>query len=134
MPLLAREHAETESDTRLPYDPDWDRLLSWAAAGSLDVWTLRADGELIGYASVLFMPHLYSRSVSMANVHSPYLTPEWRLGWLGVDMLKALFSALQERGVEIVDVDAHVNSRIHRILDRLDFDRPELRRRKWLNV
>lgn len=132
MPLLAREHAETEHDGRLPYDPDWDRLLSWSASGSLDVWTLRADGDLIGYASVLFMPHLYSRNVNMANVHTPYVTPEWRLGWLGLDMLKALFAALKERNVDIVDVDIDSDNRLHRALDRMGFESPEIRRRKWL--
>ena len=134
MPLLAREHAETERDERLPYDPDWDRLLSWSASGALDVWTLRADGELIGYASVLFMPHLYSRQVQMANVHAPYVMPEWRLGRLGLDMLKVLFSALKDRGVDVVDVDIDVDARLHNGLDRMGFVRTEIRQRKWLNV
>ena len=132
MPLLAREHAETESDGRLPYAPDWDRLLSWSASGSLDVWTLRADGTLIGYASVLFMPHLYSRGVNMANVHAPYVMPEWRLGRLGLDMLKALFSALKDRSVDVVDVDIDTDARLHIALDRMRFARTEIRRRKWL--
>ena len=135
MPLLAREHAETEPDARLPHDPDWDRLLSWGAAGALEVWTLRAHSihmPLVGYASVLFMPHLYSREVSMANVHAPYVMPEWRLGRLGIDMLKALFASLKERGVAIVDIDIDADSRLNAALDRMGFGRPEIRRRKWL--
>lgn len=132
MPLLAREHAEVENDARLPYDPDWERLLNWAAMGALDVWTLRADKDLIGYASVLFMPHLYSRGVNMANVHTPYLSPEWRLGWLGLVMLKMLFSALKERNVSVVDLDIDIDSRLNAALDRMGFDKPEVRRRKWL--
>ena len=79
--MLAREAAEVQTDKRLPYDPDWDRLFGWAASGSLDVWTVRAELTLIGYTSVLFMPHLYSREVNMANIHTPYLAPEWRQGW-----------------------------------------------------
>ena len=134
MPLLAREHAETERDERLPYDPDWDRLLSWSASGALDIWTLRADGELIGYASVLFMPHLYSRQVQMANVHAPYVMPEWRLGRLGFDMLKALFSSLKDRGVDVFDIDIEIDHPLNNWLDRIGFKRPEIRRRKWLNV
>lgn len=132
MPLLAREHAETQPDPRLQFDPDWDRLLAWSLSGALDVWTLRADGALIGYASVLFMPHLYSRSVSMANVHAPYLMPEWRLGRLGLDMLKALFDALKEREVDIVDIGVDTDSRVHKALDRMGFERSEVLRRKWL--
>ena len=132
MPLLAREHVETEPDARLPHDPDWDRLLSWGASGALEVWTLRADAPLIGYASVLFMPHLYSREVSMANVHTPYVMPEWRLGRLGLDMLKALFASLKARGVTIVDIDVDVDNRLNAALDRMGFGRPEVRRRKWL--
>lgn len=134
MPLIAREHTETEPDTRLPYDPDWARLLSWSQAGALDVWTLRADLALIGYVSVLFMPHLYSREVKMANVHAPYIMPEWRLGRLGLDLLKTLFVALEMRGVQIVDIDLDADSRLHLALDRMGFARPEIRRRKWLNV
>ncbi len=130
--MLAREHAEVEPDPRLPFDPDWDRLLGWAATGALDVWTVRADATLIGYASVLFMPHLYSRDVNMANVHTPYLVPEWRLGRLGIDMLKTLFEALRERRVQIVDIDIAVDSPLHKVLDYMRFSKEETRRRKWL--
>lgn len=131
-PLLAREHAEVQTDPRLPHDPDWERLLGWADAGSLDVWTARADGALIGYVSVLFMPHLYSRLVNMANVHTPYLMPEWRLGRLGTDMLKALVAALKEHEVQIVDVDLDRDSRLILALGRMGFKSVETRERKWL--
>ena len=131
-PMLAREAAEVQTDKRLPYDPDWDRLFGWAASGSLDVWTVRAELTLIGYASVLFMPHLYSRDVSMVNVHTPYLAPEWRQGWLGFEMLEALCEALRERRVNIMDVDLPADSRLHRIFDRMKFTTPDVRRRLWL--
>ena len=131
-PLLAREHAEVASDSRLKFDPDWNRLLSWDAAGALDIWTLRAGAMLIGYASVLFIPHLYSRQVKMANVHTPYLMPEWRAGWRGIEMLKVLFEALKECGVQVIDMDLDKDSRLHGVLDRMGFEAPETRRRKWL--
>ena len=132
LPLLTREYAEAKKDERLPYNPDWQRLLNWDATGSLRVWTVRAGSTLIGYASVLFMPHLYSSEVSMANVHAPYLMPEWREGWLGFDMLKALFEQLRRDGVQIVDMDIDADSRLNTLLDRMGFAKPEVRRRKWL--
>ncbi len=130
--MLAREHAEVELDPRLPFDPDWDRLLGWAATGALDVWTVRADAILIGYVSVLFMPHLYSRGVNMANVHTPYLAPEWRLGRLGIDMLATLFEALRARDVDVADIDLDLRSRLHPALARWRFEDTEIRKRKWL--
>jgi hypothetical protein len=130
-PLLAREHAEVQ-DARFPYDPDWDRLFGWAAAGALDIWTTRADDTLIGYASVLFMPHLYSREIQMGCVHTPYLTPEWRLGMLGYEMFETLFEALKQRKVDLVDVDLPEGSRLHKLLSRLGFKVDDVRRRKWL--
>lgn len=130
-PLLAREHAEAQ-DARFPYDPDWDRLFGWAQSGSLDIWTVRADDVLIGYASVLFMPHLYSREIQMANVHTPYLSPEWRRGMLGYEMFETLFEALKQRKVDLVDVDLPEGSRLHKLLSRLKFERDDVRRRKWL--
>ena len=131
-PMMAREHAEVQRDERLPFDPDWERLAGWASMGALGIWTVRADVTLIGYVSVLFMPHLYSRGVSMANVHTPYLAPEWRNGWLGVEMLETLVAALKEAGVQVVDTEIETDSPVHKILDRMKFERPEIRRRKWL--
>lgn len=130
-PLLAREHAEVQ-DARFPYDPDWERLFGWAQAGALDVWTTRADETLIGYVSVLFMPHLYSREVAMANVHTPYIVPEWRLGWIGYDMLQTLADALRQRGVQLVEVALPVGSPLHKLVERMKFTADDMIRRKWL--
>lgn len=131
-PLLAREHAEVQTDERLVFDPDWDRLFGWAAAGHLGIWTTRADDVLIGYASVLFMRHLYSQEWRMANIHTPYLAPEWRRGRLGIEMFQTLFAALKDSGVQIVEIDLDKDSPLHRILDRMQFDAPEITRRKFL--
>lgn len=131
-PLLLREHAEVQTDPRFVYDPDWDRMLNWAAIGALDVWTMRGDDALVGYASVLFMPHLYSRQLQMAVIHTPYVTPEWRRGRLGMEMLQTLLDALKERGVDIVDMNIDCYARLNVMLDRMGFSSPEVVRRKFL--
>lgn len=131
-PLLVREHAEAQTDSRLPFDPDWSRMLGWAGAGSLDVWTTRSEGVLIGYASVLFMPHLYSQEVRMAVVHTPYLTPEWRRGRLGIEMLETLEDALRERGVQRVDYTLDISSPVHKLLERKGYVATETTRSKYL--
>jgi len=131
-PLLAREHAEVQTDKRFVFDPDWERFFGWSQAGSMDVWTVRADGVLIGYASVLFMPCLYSRELFMANVQTPYLVPEWRLGRLGMEMLDTLEAALRERSVQMVDFVIDTGSRVHKLLERKGYAAAEVTRRKFL--
>jgi hypothetical protein len=129
---LAREHAEAQSDKRLTFDPDWDRLFGWSTAGDLEIWTTRADGRLIGYVSVLFLRHLYSQEWRMANVHTPFLAPEWRVGRLGIEMMATLFDALREREVQIVDIGLDVGSPMNALVERMKFQPAEVIWRKFL--
>jgi hypothetical protein len=93
-----REVALNKDAIRL--DPDWDRYFQLDAAGVLQILTVRVEGKLVGYHFVFIYPHLHYFSTSSAETDMFYLTPEYRQGLTGYNLLRFVRDGLKQHGVK----------------------------------
>ena len=95
--LLPQHMAEV--DPGVPVDPDYACYLRWADQGILHVWTVRLEGELIGYIVALITTNTKWRTNVWSFCDLYWLAPEHRKGRLGLRMFRTYFKALRDSGV-----------------------------------
>jgi GNAT superfamily N-acetyltransferase len=104
-PLLERHWQEIAlNKERVPLDPDWDTYFELERVGALHVLAARADGLLVGYASVIVRPLLHYRSTLGAETDIFWLAPEYREGWTGVRLFREVLRGMKRLGVKRTDI------------------------------
>lgn len=101
-PLLVRHYTEIAQFQDIPFDPDWPVYTEMAYAGVLRVFTVRADGVLIGYAVFIIRHHPHYRSSLQANQDILFVDPVWRRATLGLQLVDFCDEALRAEGCQIV--------------------------------
>lgn len=114
-----------------PLDPDWTRYAQLDQFGWLGIATVRIDGEMIGYMTLIIGPHLHHKAVKWATVDVMYLHPKYRKGWTGVRLIKFVEKGLRKLEVKVFwfSVKSHfTNERgrtVEEVLKFLGFDYTE---------
>jgi GNAT superfamily N-acetyltransferase len=101
--FLAWAEVEGEKGS-FPFSINWQRYQAMEDAETLRFLAARKDGALVGYAAIVVMPHLRSRSVVMASVADIFVLPEARKQGIGVSLVEEMESWLEKIGVHCVTV------------------------------
>ena len=87
---LARRHWDAANNTHMQYDPDWDHYKRMEDENIMRWLAVRHEGKLVGYASMLVLPHLHSRKVMNGVVQDYFIAPEHRNGFAGIRFFKEI--------------------------------------------
>lgn len=101
-PVLFKEFAaEVGPGKHCPFDYDWNNALQQNIAGNLQVLTARTeDDELVGFVfNLIGFPQKYKRTLH-GQLDMIWLRPDYRVGWAGVEMIKANEAHLKALGVK----------------------------------
>lgn len=105
----------------IPLDIDWDQYSVLENIGAIHFFTARDDQLLIGYHSAIITPHLHSRKTLHALVDFLYLHPDYRRGFIGVNLLKHADESLESLGVKKIVSGVKLHHDHGRILERLGY-------------
>lgn len=124
-PLFTRHWREIALNQDLvPLAPDWDRYYALDIQGVLRILTVRVEGQLVGYAFLLFGPHLHYATTPWGQGDMFWLDPIYRQGWTGVRLFKELIRACREWDGAILQLGVKLhfqNNRVAKLLERLGF-------------
>jgi GNAT superfamily N-acetyltransferase len=98
-PLHEQHYNETEVlYTDAPFDPDYDRYRKSEEAGSFVVFTVRRDGEMIGYLQYYVYRSMHSKNVLQAKEDALFLSKSARGRGLAPAFLKYAEHCLAQLG------------------------------------
>lgn len=108
-----------------PVDPDWDKYRQYGEAGLSRVVTLRKDGKLIGYSVFFIFEHPHHPSVTHAVSDALYLSPEYRKGRLGIELIKRGEKYLFDKGIKRIMYSERMPT-VKKILKYLGYNEHEV--------
>lgn len=124
-PLFARHWREIAlNQDFIPLAPDFDRYYALDLQGILRILTVRHEGLLVGYAFLLFGPHLHYATTPYGHGDMFWIDPLYRQGWTGVKLFKELIRGTREMGGAILQLSIKLhfeNGRVAKLLTRLGF-------------
>lgn len=90
------------SETDAPYtvdklDPDWDAYYEMEAAGVLRLYTVRDNGNLVGYCSVILYKNIHCKNSTIATTDSLYISPSHRKSRAGYKLLRFVEADVKEQ-------------------------------------
>lgn len=109
----------------IPLDPDFAEYERLAGAGQLHVTVARCRGDCVGYAVVVVRRHLHYRTSLTGFFDLYYVAPEFREGWTGVKLFKAVEQAMRKRGVQRLVTGTKLSLDMSAIFKRLGYDESE---------
>lgn len=124
LPLLKNHYKEVAlNQDEIPLDIDFDGYLMLESLGKLFVLTVRDEGKLIGYHSVILSHSLHYRSTLFGDTDIFYVSPDHRGGRLGLRLFKESEARLKPKGVKqvLVQHKLHVHPYIGKILEYLGY-------------
>lgn len=114
-------HYEEVGQKDLTLLPDWARFTALESAGVLVIFTVRAEGRLIGYSVFFVQPHIhYSGTVAAIN-DVIFILPEFRGGTAGVRLVKHSETGLKARGVGKIYYHAKPDTPLVRLLEAYEY-------------
>jgi hypothetical protein len=79
-------------------DPIWPQYRAVEQAGKLAIYTVRDEGDLVGYAAFFVTPHMHYAGLMLATNDVLFLRADYRLGTTGTRFVKHCASQLKTRG------------------------------------
>lgn len=87
--MIAAHHAEVGVHKEdMPLACDWEKYEALEYQGILRLLGARFDGQLVGYASFLVMPHLHYRTTVHAMNDAIFVRPEHRRTGLALELVR----------------------------------------------
>jgi len=123
LPLMARHHAERGDLPPLDVDTVQYEVLD--ALQRIRVFTARAGGVLVGYASFVLAAHLHHRTQRRAVHDVVYVVPEHR-SMTSLQLLLYADRALRAEGVEEIVQVAPTDGAFGMVLERLGYRAAEI--------
>jgi GNAT superfamily N-acetyltransferase len=103
IPLWMHQYSEMSREPVQSWEPDVELYRFLDGKGRLQILTARqGNGRIVGYQMSIIQrhPHYAQRLASFDD--TVFLEPEWRHGWHGYKMLKAVVQTLQARGCKMI--------------------------------
>lgn len=115
-PLLQNHWEEIAvNKSVIKMNPDWEAYHNLEDSGALKIFTVRSDGELIGYFVVILRKHIHYKDHIFAANDLLFLKQEYRKGLTGAKLMKFAEKCLKEDGVSVLVV----NTKRHKPFDGL---------------
>lgn len=132
LPLLIAHWEEVALRKDVPLEVVWPLYYALEKAGSLQVFTVRREGEIVGYSWFFVRPHPHYKSVMMASNDVLFLRKDARQGWTGVRLIKFAETSLKAMGVNRIAYHLKYDHDFSRILTRLGYTHDEFVMGKYL--
>ena len=101
MPILPLHFEELALDKdKAPLDPQYDKYIVREQLGELEFFTVRENGELVGYFIGFTAPGMHYKSTLTCIMDIFYIHPEKRGGKLGRQLFMFVREQLKARGVK----------------------------------
>jgi GNAT superfamily N-acetyltransferase len=100
--LGARHWTEIAHFRDIPLEVDWDAYAAFEAAGRLRTFTVRIDGQLVGYCLFILSHHPHYKSSLYAMQDVLFLAPEHRGAHIGAQLIRFCEERLRVEGVQVV--------------------------------
>lgn len=116
-----------------PLDPDWDLYQILEDNDALKIFTVRSEGNLVGYFSVIISPSLHSKGKFVVMNDVIFLHPDYRKGFLGIKLFKFVEDCLRQDGFDQLQVVYTEKNDLSDLLLRQGYDKVETKFEKRLN-
>lgn len=100
--LLRRHWHEVAHFPDIPLDPDWEAYEGVEAVGRLRIFTVRIEGELVGYVAYFINRNPHYKSSLQAVQDVLFLAPEHRGSRIGYQLILFADTHLEAEGVQAV--------------------------------
>lgn len=119
---------------RLPLDPDLGLLDLIHAHDRLHIVTARAGAELVGYHASFIEPLLHYRTVVAGKADLYWLHPDYRRGWVAINLFREVERSSRARGVSILYDATKLAADCGAMFEYLGYRPVERRYSKWLGA
>lgn len=103
-------------------NPNWKEYARLSASGALRMFTVRDDGELVGYFVLVVSPSLHYSDHVFATNDVIFIKPEFRKGTAGGRLIKFAEDQLRAEGVTLMTVNTKVHAPFDPLMERMGFD------------
>lgn len=100
--IVQDHYLEIATYQDIPLDPDYDRYLFIEETGTLRIFTIREDKELVGYCVLFVHPSLQFKSSVQAVQDLLFLKQDLRKQGIGAQFLNWIDSQLKAEGIQVV--------------------------------
>ena len=111
---------------------DWDLYRTLENNGNLKVFTVRSDGLLIGYFTIVISPSLHSKNSFVVSNDAIFLRPDYRNSGIGIKLFKFVEECLKEDGFKQLQITFTDKHDISSLLTRLGYSKVETKFEKRL--
>ena len=112
--------------------PNFDVYMQLEEAGGLTIVTARWRTKLVGYVVYIQGPKPHYENTVFATADLVYVLPEYRKGWVGINLLKEGEKVLKNIGVSVVLVGVTRDKDFSRVLEKLNYEAVEINMAKYL--
>jgi len=121
-PLLEQHYAELTLDKDvIRLDPDWEQYQQLHNEGKLFALGAYYYDRLVGYSVFFLRNHIHYRDAIIANNDVLFLAPEFRVGRLGIELIRRSEQHLQELGVAKITWHVKTSRDFRVLLTRLGY-------------
>jgi len=104
----------------VPLDPDFDRYKALEDQGMMRIFTVRDDGELIGYFISFISPHMHYKTTVYAINDILYMDPRYRGGTQAYRMMRGAIEDLRDNcNVDRLVIHMKVDHEFRRLMKSL---------------
>ena len=116
----------------IPLDPDIDAYIALQNTGVLHILTVRDDEKLVGYHKSFICNHIHFNSTKVAYTDLYFLLPEYRKGFIGINLFKILEGKMKELGVKKIYTMTKVKKDNSALFNRLGYTKAEYAYTKYI--
>lgn len=116
----------------IPLDPDIDQYIALQKVGMLHILTVRDGRRLVGYHKAFLCNHIHFKSTQVAYTDLYFLLPEYRKGFVGVNLFKEVERLLKEMGIKKIYTMTKVKKDNSALFKRLGYTKAEYAYTKYI--
>lgn len=119
MPLLVKHHCEVMGD-KYPLDPRWEEYALLERLGRYVVFTMRDEGNLIGYSAFYVDRHMHSKAFTHA-VNDVFYVERFRRDARVLGFLRYCMKQLRAEGAKHIEFECADKNALGLILHEIGF-------------
>lgn len=117
---------------KIKLNPDWNQYFAVEKLGMLKLFTVRDNGELVGYFCVIMNRGLHYADHVFAACDVIYVKPDKRAGLTGYRLIKYAETELKKLGVSVLAINTKVHMPFDSLMDRMGYSNTERLYQKYI--
>ena len=106
---------------KIKLNPDWETYYKLESLNMVYAYTARKDNKLVGYFTVVATKGLHYVDHVFAACDIIFISPEYRKGRAGANLIKYAEKDLKEKGVSVLAINTKDHAPFDKLLQRLDY-------------